>query len=185
MCVMGPGAYKSSGRQNDDFYPTPPDVTEALMRIEKFSGPIWEPCCGDGALAKIIENHGYDVFGTDINPRGYGLKGNLFEFDYTYYNIITNPPFRLDNNKDVSDVIKHFMKFECPKIALLLKSTYWHAKSRLKIFDEYTPTWIYPLAWRPDFLLKGRPVMEVSWVVWERGNKEYPRYRPLPRPKII
>lgn len=36
-----------------DFYPTPPDVTEALMRfLDLPPSVIWECACGDGAKGK-------------------------------------------------------------------------------------------------------------------------------------
>lgn len=37
-------------REKDDFYPTPPYGTEALLSVEKFNGAIWEPACGTGAI---------------------------------------------------------------------------------------------------------------------------------------
>lgn len=50
----GNTAYK---RAASDFYPTPPDVTIALMRflgLDK-STRIWEPACGGGHMVRVME----------------------------------------------------------------------------------------------------------------------------------
>ena len=39
-------------REKDDFYRTPPAATQALLRVENFGQRIWEPACGDGAIAR-------------------------------------------------------------------------------------------------------------------------------------
>lgn len=42
-------------RRELDFYPTPPDVTHALMRfLDLEQCTIWEPACGDGAMAYVL-----------------------------------------------------------------------------------------------------------------------------------
>lgn len=84
-------------RESRDFYATPPYVTEALLRHVKFRGPVWEPCCGDGAMSKVLEAHGYDVHSTDIAERGYGIPG--VDFMETHQvpagcrSLVTNPPY--------------------------------------------------------------------------------------------
>ena len=62
-------------RLSDDFYATPAWVTEALLRHIRFRGPIWEPCCGDGAMSTVLGRHGYEVVSTDIADRGFGTPG--------------------------------------------------------------------------------------------------------------
>jgi len=41
-------------RQDQDFYPTPAWVTEALLRHVPFPAGVWEPCCGDATEAPLI-----------------------------------------------------------------------------------------------------------------------------------
>jgi adenine-specific DNA methylase len=60
-----------SNRQKDDWYPTPPSATAALLSREKFGKTIWEPAAGDGAIAKVCEKAGYDVVASDLNDYGY------------------------------------------------------------------------------------------------------------------
>jgi hypothetical protein len=49
-------AVDAENRQRDDFYPTPPEGTRALLSVERFEGPIWEPACGDGAISRVSHN---------------------------------------------------------------------------------------------------------------------------------
>jgi hypothetical protein len=53
-------------RQERDFYPTPAWVMEALLRRVPLPNGIWESCCGDGAMAQVLESHGHRVVGTDL-----------------------------------------------------------------------------------------------------------------------
>jgi len=84
-------------RTGHDFYATPPWVTEALLRHVRFRGPIWEPCCGDGAMSTVLAEHGYDVVSTDIADRGFGVPGVDFlacrDVAGACRSIVTNPPY--------------------------------------------------------------------------------------------
>jgi hypothetical protein len=183
---MMAGGNPKKGRQADDWYATPSEVTQALLEVEKFEGVIWEPCCGDGAMGRLIEAAGYKVVASDINPRGYGVKRDLFSVKrQVSHSTISNPPFQLGDGRDAADIIRHLMTLNQRKIALVLKSTYFHAKVRKALFDEFRPARIYPLLWRPDFLCLGRPTMEVQWVVWYQGFSGYPQYRPLSKPASL
>ena len=84
-------------RKGRDFYATPPWVTAALLKHIRFRGPIWEPCCGDGAMASVLAEQGYDVVSTDIADRGFGTPGVDFlacrEVPGGCRSIVTNPPY--------------------------------------------------------------------------------------------
>lgn len=78
-----------------EFYPTPPEATRALLAAERFDGSIWEPACGQGAIAKVCEAAGYRVASTDIADYGYGESGRDFlkaEVPLAKH-ILTNPPY--------------------------------------------------------------------------------------------
>lgn len=180
-------------RRELDFYPTPANVTQALMDFlieEREIAPdtfIWEPACGDGAMADVIRQYGCHVMSTDIRHTGYGIGG----MDYLttpvskpIYGIITNPPFA-----QAADFIRKATQ-EASLVAMLLKSQYWHAEKRTQLFRDYPPAWVLPLNWRPDFKAaenaengkKGAPLMEVLWTVWIQGNTDT-RYRILSKPQ--
>ena len=67
-------------RQSHDFYPTPDWVTQALLKHVTLRGPVWEPCCGDGAMSRVLERAGHKVVATDLVDRGFGRGGvDFFE----------------------------------------------------------------------------------------------------------
>lgn len=97
------GAPTRIPRADHDFYPTPPEAVRALLSVESFDGPVWEPACGDGAIARELLHHGHDVVATDLVDRGYGEPGCDFLSPFTVSrimiehaeirHIITNPPY--------------------------------------------------------------------------------------------
>ncbi|HME25517.1 MAG TPA: hypothetical protein VKI44_29995 [Acetobacteraceae bacterium] len=89
--------YSGCDREGRDFYARPKWVTEALLRHIRLRGPIWEPCCGDGAMSHVLAAYGHDVVSTDIADRGFGTPGVNFltcrEVPGGCRSIVTNPPY--------------------------------------------------------------------------------------------
>ncbi|MFH1806855.1 MAG: SAM-dependent DNA methyltransferase [Pseudomonadota bacterium] len=156
-------------RQRDDFYPTPPEVFEALLRrMPHLKGQrIWDPECGDGVPARVMESHGCRVIATDLVDRGYGTGGVNFlaVMRPRAPVIITNPAY--DHNHPAV-FIEHAMRMHIAELWLLLKSTYWHAETRQSLYRRHRPKWKLELTWRPDFLGLGAPTMECAWFGWHR-----------------
>ncbi|MDD3041294.1 hypothetical protein [Bacteroides sp.] len=180
------GGNSDYGRVGSDFYPTPPEATQALidfLGIPK-GRVIWEPACGEGHMSEVLVRNGYTVISTDLNECC-GTSGIDFTTaDLTPCDwIITNPPFNL-----AEQFIRKAWSFEKP-FALLLKSQYWHSKKRYPLFRECTPSFILPLTWRPDFMFKtrgsGSPLMDVMWCVWNESSSDGVEYIPLERPKTV
>lgn len=175
------GGNTSFYRSQADFYPTPDDVTEALIFAidpNPETTKIWEPACGDGRMVKCLERIGpYAVVGTDI------LTGNDFLAtplpDGCNW-IITNPPF-----SQAEEFIRHAYELGVP-FAFLLKSQFWHARKRYPLFKDCPPDYIFPLTWRPDFLFGARggsSLMDVAWNVWLRKDEANDtKYIPIQRP---
>lgn len=171
------GGNPAGKRKKSDFYPTPPEATQALLdflRLDRRAN-IWEPACGEGDMVEVLVKNGYSVRATDLQT---GTDFLTTEHNFSDW-IITNPPFSLSEQ-----FIRKCAEYGVP-FALLLKSQYWHAARRLALFSEITPTYVLPLTWRPDFFFKergGSPLMDVIWCVWlpwEKGT----RYIPLEKPK--
>ncbi|MGH7080428.1 MAG: hypothetical protein ACREFU_20305, partial [Acetobacteraceae bacterium] len=84
-------------REGQDFYATPRWVTEALLRHVSFRGPVWEPCCGDGAMSCALAAHRYEVISSDLAERGFGTSGVDFltcrSMPEGCRSIVTNPPY--------------------------------------------------------------------------------------------
>lgn len=171
-------------RSKTDFYPTPSNVTIALMKYLQLplDTIIWEPACGEGHMVNALSNFCHRVYATELFDRGFGVVGIDFltaKLPNWIDWIITNPPFSL-SEQFIRRCIDHKKPF-----AMLLKSQYWHAECRLKLFKEYPPMAILPLTWRPDFLFKvknARPTMEVLWAVWGDRLAERTEYVPLVKP---
>jgi hypothetical protein len=84
-------------REVHDFYPTPDWVTAALLKQVTLRDAVWEPCCGDGAMARVLERAGHKVVATDLVDRGFG-RGGVDFFACTAFPagcraMVTNPPY--------------------------------------------------------------------------------------------
>lgn len=181
---------KMAPRREDDFYPTPWEPVEALVQAERdvlnFHPRIWEPACGNGALSEVLKGHGFGVYSSDLVDRGYGDAH--FDFlNFTgkgapkeYSAMITNPPFDL-----AEDFIRQSKALGMQYVAMLLKAHYFHADGRIRLFHDWIPARIYPLAWRVDFTGGGANHTDCSWYIWEAGySKLYSAYMPpLKKPK--
>ena len=159
------GHNSSKNRVVNDFYPTPPEVTQALLDREKFEGNIYECSCGDGAMSKVLIKNGYDVFSSDLIDRGYGqaqldfLKSNK-KFD----NIITNPPFNLSTEFTVKA-----LELANNKVALLNKLSFLEGiKRRNQVFNEKKLEKVLVFTRRIKF--GGNGLMAFAWFIF---NKKY------------
>lgn len=200
-------SYKKWERKPADLYPTPVDGTESLVPVlkamKKPNGDpikrIWEPACGDGRLARVLEWHGFEVIASDIREYpGFGVGGldflnddpaekwgwDIGEIDA----IVTNPPFSL-----AEDFIRKALSIT-PNVAMLLKQTYWNAGGRSRgLWFDHMPDLELKLTWRLAFLESERgksPLMDCMWAVWNGDNagdrlQKYCTAEPLPRIKYL
>lgn len=101
---MGARNGAKQARQKDDFYATSPKAVELFLNALKkdnysLNSKIWECACGQGHISKVLINNGFEVFSSDLIPRGY--SENIFDFlnddcniDLTNTDILTNPPYK-------------------------------------------------------------------------------------------
>lgn len=135
-------------RNSTDFYPTPPDVTEALLNFLEERNmlmpwmTILEPACGTGEMVKAMNARGYRVNYFDLNQTAFLGDSEPQDFlklavtDCSW--IITNPPF-----SDAEAFIRHSMKLGKP-CAFLLKSQFWHAKKGWNCLDSIRLSMCFP-----------------------------------------
>ena len=69
---------RSADAEPHDYYATEPKAVELLLEQETFRGPVWEPACGEGHIAKVLETHGLLTYASDLVDRGYGFGGEDF-----------------------------------------------------------------------------------------------------------
>ena len=166
-------------RRKSDFYETPYSMTEQLLENELFGvnsvygGTILEPACGNGAIAKVLKEKGYDVVAYDKE------KDFLQETKFCPY-IITNPPY-----SQAFEFILKAKKIAIDKFCFLLPLSYLHGQKRFeKIWSdaEFPLTKVYVFTRYPLLGEKLRDdgkyntgMMVYAWFVWEKGYKLNPQ----------
>jgi len=103
----------------NNFVQTPKIITEMLLQNEKFEGVILEPCCGKGAISKVLLENNCKVVSQDKIDYGFGEIKDLWDINEKYDNIITNPPF-----SSKVKMVKHLLQFTNNKLVLL-----WYVKN--------------------------------------------------------
>jgi hypothetical protein len=182
------GGSVTHSRRADDFYPTPPEGTRALLAVEHFEGSILEPACGDGAISRLLIDAGHEVRSTDLIDRGYGEGGLdflLLGYPYRADNIVTNPPFYLAER-----FLERALAHSTRKVAMLLKTTFLEGVKRSYILER-TPlarVWqfrgrlTFPLPNAADARANGG-MFAFAWFIWKHGHKGPPTLGWLPEVK--
>lgn len=169
--------FRPEGRPDDDFYPTSPQTTQALLGRVIFDGEIWECACGRGDMSKVLESHGYYVISTDLNDYGYGQAGVDFlkTTKLLAPNIVTNPPFKL-----AEKFLLHGIQLKAERICLLLKLSFLEGAARRSLFKLYPPSWVHVFSKR--ILLtrngekpRGSGMIAFAWFEWEKGFSGNPK----------
>lgn len=167
------GANLRGDRQKDDFYATPPEATIALLSKEDFVGSVYEPCCGQGHISKVLAEKGYDVESTDLIDRGYGTSGVDFLMETNHRdNIITNPPY----GKLALPMAQQCQKIATNKTALLLKLSFLEGVARKQFFLDKPPIRVWVFSKRMNLMKDGHQyknggMMALAWFVWETGYR--------------
>lgn len=175
---------ESVPREANDFYPTPPEPTRAILwaegdRLRTF-GTVWEPAAGDGAMASELRAVGLDVVASDLVDRGCGAEiRSFYDFDAAPSKaILTNPPFAECNT---GKWIRHALdELRVEYMALFLPFTWPGAESRAGLWAKHTPARVYLMRWRIDFTGAGAPPMLNAWFVWD-GRADRTELRMLDR----
>jgi hypothetical protein len=160
-----------------DFYATPPEAVHALLEVESFSGTIWEPCCGDGAIVKVLCDAGHRVYATDLVDHGCPDSESRVDFlleqrpSVHIGGIISNPPYSL-----ASQFVSHALDLAIPKVAMLLRLAFLEGSGRSSILDTGLLARIYVFRNRlPRMHRHGWDGPQASssiafaWMIWESG----------------
>lgn len=159
----------------NEFYPTPPEATRALLSVESFDGDIWEPACGNGQIAKVLSDHGYTVVSTDLHAYGVGTSGIDFlrETAPRAKHIVTNPPYGSGlANVFVAKALE-LSRMTGGNVAMLLNLASLCHPTRTQAWQERPPARLYAVddvvCWpqegygpAPAYFRKHRYV----WAVW-------------------
>jgi len=182
-------------RQEKDYYPTPPETTEALFLKEKFEGTVWECASGEGWMSMVIEKYN-ECISSDIrtDKKVYGHKGINFLKNYEtitkkFYlnkvdNIITNPPYRFA--KEFVETAKKITRY---KIAMLLKLVFLEGINRYKMFQDkiFPLKTVYVFCKRQKIYKNGfgenknSGLIAYAWFVWDKNYKGKPTIEWIPQ----
>lgn len=168
-----------------ELYPTPPQLTESLIRLGELPRSLWEPAAGLGHMTNVLINHGFDVYSSDIID--YGLGYEISDFLTTrrlpragIEAIVTNPPFSI-----AADFVRHGLSL-VPQVVILGRLAFLETKARSDIIDRRLAR-IYPFVERPPMMhrhtlnpasgqwvewqgKKASSAMPVAWFVFERDH---------------
>lgn len=181
-------ASASKEDRGDNFYQTPEEATRTLLAFESFSGTIWEPSCGLGAISRVLEEADYEVILSDLVERGtvtrHGELQTVGDFLSTAPeetgegpDIITNPPY----GEVLNDYVAHALRVHKPrKMALLLNLNFlcgFDDDDRNFAMDENPPARVYVFKRRLPMMHregwdgpKASSRMNTAWFVWERQD---------------
>lgn len=126
----------SGERPKGDFYASPPIAVEKLLDYESFGNLVLEPCCGNGAISRVLISKGYNVISRDLYDWGYGEpnKNFLTEHVIDVDAIITNPPFNASTEFALKGL--ECTKIKEGKVAILNRLQWLEGIKRRKIFKE-------------------------------------------------
>ncbi|MGD9802539.1 MAG: hypothetical protein AB7E80_16400 [Hyphomicrobiaceae bacterium] len=143
-----PQAFRlGAARIPNEYYPTPPEATRALLSVERFDGSIWEPACGEGAIASVLTEAGHSVVATDLVDYGYGIPRVNFlkETRPRARHIVTNPPY----GSGLADAfIEHSLAFARETrgtVAMLLNLSSLAHRTRTRWWQAHPPARLYAI----------------------------------------
>lgn len=175
-------SWKEQGyvRREDDYYPTPPNATYALLAHLSIPKNIilWESFCGHGAISKILEKVHSNVYSTELYPDRYGIGGVDFFHAEDYipkkpFWIVTNPPY-----KYAAESVRKAFEYGAERIIMLLRFPFLaSAKSREDILENGHLMRVLLIKERVPFVPYGwegtssSPTYESAWFIWDRNYK--------------
>ena len=152
-----------------DCYYTPAWVTEALLDVEAFKEPIWEPACGADHMLDVFWGRGMDASGSDLDTNCDFLSEMQ---GLGHRSIITNPPY---SNGLAERFVRHALDLTKPvngKVAMLLPLAWDSAKTRRDLFADHPAfkakyTLTQRIRWENLEQKKNGPSQNHAWFVWE------------------
>ena len=179
--VFNPDGRVHPSRARYEFYPTPPEATRALLSVEQFDGPVWEPACGQGHISKVPIDAGLEVVSTDLIQRDFGIGGRDFLSTTASpaKHIVTNPPY----GRGLGDAFVHhalrLVRETGGTVAMLLNLASLAHPSRHELWTSHPPTAVYVLdelhCWPEGDASRAARFTgthRYCWVVWRPGQAE-------------
>lgn len=176
--TIGASNHCDHERQEHDYYATEPLATKLLCDVESLAPNVWEPACGEGHMARVLREYGYNVIATDLVDRGYGCVMDFLAVDGQWDgDIVTNPPY-----KYAQEFVEKALSLipDGRKVCMFLKLTFLEGKKRRELFRNYPPHRIYVSSSRlkcaknGDFGSMDGSATCYAWFVWTKGYSGAP-----------
>lgn len=117
--------------RKNDLYESPPVAVEALRRVERLPGHIWEPFCGPGSIVRTLRRAGHKVLATDLvdySSPDQDHAGWDFMMERSLPEgieaIMSNPPFKV-----AAICIRRAVEL-CPLVYMLLRLNFLEAGTK-------------------------------------------------------
>ena len=118
-----------------DWYQEPPKAVEALLEVESFSEPVWDPACGGGNIPIVCAKAGLYAKGTDLVDRRPESKPSAFQYrthdflrdrlPFEAGSIVSNPPYNL-----LQEWIDRCLNSTPGKVAILARLAFLEGQKR-------------------------------------------------------
>lgn len=168
-------------RKEYDFYATPVDVVENLLKFIDLSNvsTILEPSAGTGNVLIPLSGD-FNITSCEVREEELNTLEKLSQsviiddfmtHDFTgkYDLIIGNPPY----SKAIEFVEKSLsLLSENGKLVFLLRTAFLESKKRYGFWQENPLSDLLVLSKRPSFTGKGTDATSYSWFVWDKSKKE-------------
>jgi hypothetical protein len=161
-----------------DLYETPAVAVEALLRAETLPQRLWDPCCGPGAIVKVLRAAGHEVIGSDLED--YGDPTHFYRRDFLMEHkapdgcecIVMNPPFQA-----AQQFVAHALEL-CPAVITLLRWAFYESERRTPILEDCGLARIHlfrkrlPMMHRDGWKgPRASSAIPFAWFVWDRTHR--------------
>lgn len=158
------------GEVREDYHPTPPSVTRALLRLLHV-GAVFDPCAGKGEILDVVRAEwGVDAAGYEISARrgGAGIaREDALRVAWPPATYILNPPFSLAFEFTCNAV--RYARAYGTTAAVLVRLGFFEAKARAE-WNRANPCDVYVISPRPRFVGGKSDSAAYGWAIWGPGR---------------
>lgn len=170
-------------------FETPRWAIESILDVELTTRSIFDPCCGLGAITRVVAERGMFVEALDIidwheilpaqwNPSCVVWKADFLTWghDLTDDTVIMNPPF-----SKAEEFVSRAQALNARKIICFQRQAWRESAARRLWWEQNSPARVWVCGarapcWRFDLLgtekaKKSSSPTSYAWYVWERGHK--------------
>ena len=168
-------------RDELDWYQEPARVTAQLLAVERFPGPVHDPCCGSGQIVTELLKAGYAATGSDIRnrlgvPQPWWDGARDFLADTRLHDsLCMNPPYF--SGKGTEAFIRHGLKVAAAKVCVFVDRRFLTGKARAAgLYADHPPSRVWEITPRPscppgEWIAAGNKAgggtQDYTWLVWD------------------